>query len=218
MNSDIIGDRLMLHAIITGDIVNSRKGEPNVWLESLKTALYKVGQTPQDWEIYRGDSFQLITNPQHALKVAIQIKTVIKQFQGLDIRMGIGIGAVSYKTERITESNGDAFVNSGTTFDTLSKDVAIRLKSPWKDFDETINLLLRLLGKMMDKWSVNQALLIQKSLENPKLTQRELAEALNKKQGNISSSLTKAGYDELKEVLDYYESHILERINQPERS
>jgi len=46
-------------AILTGDIINSREGETLNWLNILKEVLKQYGSTPKDWEIYRGDSFQL---------------------------------------------------------------------------------------------------------------------------------------------------------------
>ena len=46
-------------AIITGDIIDSRKVKPETWLPALKMALSTYGKEPKHWEIYRGDSFQL---------------------------------------------------------------------------------------------------------------------------------------------------------------
>ena len=203
----------MLKAVITADIANSRKQEAETWLETLKGELNLIGKEPQDWEIYRGDSLQLMTAPENALRAAMQIKAAIMQHKDLDIRMAIGIGDVSYKGKKITESNGSAFIHSGTKFDELGKEQNIVLKSPWKDFDEIMNLLLLLLGKLTNNWNTNRALIVRTFLDNPVMTQKELGQKLNKQQGNISHSLNKAGYDELIKVLDYYESHILERIN-----
>ena len=203
----------MLKAVITADVVNSRKQEAEAWLETLKSELKTIGKEPQDWEIYRGDSLQLITSPKNALRAAIQIKAAIMKHEDLDIRMAIGIGDVSYKGKKITESNGSAFVRSGTKFDALGKEETIALKSPWEDFDETINLILLLLGKITSGWNTNRALIIRTFLSDPGMTQKELGQKLNKQQGNISYGLNKAGYEELKKVLDYYESRILEKID-----
>ena len=60
-------------AVLTGDIINSRKSKTPDWLSSLKETLNKFGQEPKHWEIYRGDSFQLEIDPAKALDAAIFI-------------------------------------------------------------------------------------------------------------------------------------------------
>ena len=56
-------------AILTGDIVNSRENINQAsWLAPLKKLLNSFGKGPEQWEIYRGDSFQLEIKdqPKHA--------------------------------------------------------------------------------------------------------------------------------------------------------
>ena len=98
-------------SIITGDIVNSKMNEPNVWIPLLKQALNLYGSEPKEWEIYRGDSFQLEIKPEKALEASILMKATIKTIKGLDVRLAIGIGDKTYNSEKITISNGTAFVN-----------------------------------------------------------------------------------------------------------
>ncbi|MHB1105808.1 MAG: transcriptional regulator [Lutibacter sp.] len=190
-------------AIITGDIINSRSEDVNLWMPKLKEELRKIGAEPKHWEIYRGDSFQLQTSPQNALITALHIKAAIKQFKKLDVRIAIGIGTVSYEAEKITESNGEAYVNSGECFELLKKQT-LAIKSPWAKFDETINLLLDIIGTTINSWSPNSAILIKKMFENPNSTQEELGLLLNKKQSNISAGLKRAGYDEIQKIINYY--------------
>jgi hypothetical protein len=52
-----------MKAVITGDIINSRKSCFGIMDGDLKDILKDYGNEPKDWEIYRGDSFQLIINP-----------------------------------------------------------------------------------------------------------------------------------------------------------
>jgi hypothetical protein len=44
--------------ILTGDIVNSRKLSSEIWMDGLKELL-NVLENQTEWEIYRGDEFQL---------------------------------------------------------------------------------------------------------------------------------------------------------------
>ena len=130
-------------SILTGDIVNSRNIEAQIWMPIIRNVLSKYGTEPNHWEIYRGDSFQLEMIPRNALKAAILIKATIKLIKGLDVRLAIGIGDKSYSSEKITASNGTAFINSGECFDGLKKSV-IAIKSPFANFDNQINLMLNL--------------------------------------------------------------------------
>ncbi|MDO6490953.1 MAG: SatD family protein [Cellulophaga sp.] len=194
-------------AVITGDIINSRTEDVAVWLPVLKSELQKIGTDPNDWEIYRGDSFQLKTTPKLALKVAFKLKTALKQFKTLDVRMAIGIGEESYIADKVTEANGSAYVNSGECFEELKKQT-LAIKTPWKDFNVVLNLVLDVLELTVNNWTPNYALLIKESLEDTTVTQKELAEKLDKKQSNISTSLKKAGFDEILKILDYYNTQI----------
>lgn len=107
--------------IITGDIKGSRRAKSANWLEGIKQLFQKFGKNPIDWEIYRGDEFQLeVKNSEEALLVAFQIKAYLRTIS-LDARMSIGLGDKTYKAKRISESNGSAFINSGEAFNLMKK-------------------------------------------------------------------------------------------------
>lgn len=197
----------MIVAIITGDIVNSRSVDPIRWLVDLKSILATQGNEPGDWEIYRGDSFQLRVMPENALYVALLLKSTIKQYKKMDIRMGIGIGEMEYEGEKITESNGSAFIRSGECFEALKKET-IAVSSPWKPFDRTINTMLALASLTMDNWSPASSEIIQLSLKKPDMKQVDLSKVLKKPQSNISIGLKRGGFDEIQKLLSYYKEEI----------
>jgi len=195
-------------AVLTGDIVNSREISTKLWLDELKHELIRHGDEWKDWEVYRGDSFQLKVDPIKALEVAFFIKARIKQFKELDVRIAIGLGDVDYVADRVTESNGSAFSNSGECFDFLKKS-NLEIRSPWKDFDRIINLMLNLASLTMDNWSPASSQMIWTGLEFPELNQVELAEKLKKKsQGTVSEGLKRGGYEEIHKLLLYYKEEI----------
>src|SRR5690606_30888747 len=131
-------------AVITGDIVNSKKQQPQNWLKPLKEIFKQYGKEPKNWEIYRGDSFQLeIAQAEESLRACLKIKSSIKQEKNLDVRMGIGLGNKNYTAKKINESNGEAFVNSGEAFEGLKKST-LAIKSPWEDIDRQLNLYFEL--------------------------------------------------------------------------
>lgn len=194
-------------AVITGDIINSRKEASNKWINKLKIVLNSIGNEPKDWEIYRGDSFQVRVKPEEALNLALQLKSAIKQFKNLDIRLAIGIGEIDFDSEKITESNGTAFVRSGECFETLKKET-LAIRSPNKHFDKTINTMLSLASLTMDGWTPSSSEIISLSLQYPDKKQTDLAKLLNKPQSNISIGLKRGGYDEIEKLLNYYKEEI----------
>ncbi len=195
-------------AIITGDIINSRKGEIDIWLNSLKETLSRYGAEPKEWEIFRGDSFQLSVSPEKSLLACFHIKSVIKQQKALDVRLAIGLGKEDYGADKITEANGSAYVNSGECFDSLKKQT-LAIKSPNKKFDGTINVMLNLSLLTANNWSSTVSEVIKTAIENPEKNQRELAKILNKTQSGISEALKRGGFEEIRNMNDYYTENIV---------
>jgi len=195
-------------AVITGDIINSRIVDVQQWMPELKKVFNKYGSEPKNWEIYRGDSFQLEILPSEALQVAILIKAAIKQFKSLDVRIAIGIGEKTYQSEKITESNGNAFIYSGECFEKLKKQT-LSIKTIWKDFNQTMNVMFELATLTMDNWTPTSSLIIKTALESEhNINQKKIAILLNKKQSNISTGLKRGGFYEIQKMLNYYQKEI----------
>lgn len=185
--------------VITGDIINSRNAETSFWLAALKKSLRNFGKNPKDWEIFRGDSFQLqLADPTATLSAAIKIKADIKSFRNLDVRMCIGIGKKDFEGDKITESNGEAFINSGEGFEKL-KSVKRTLSITTFDpkFDEEINLYLRLMLIAMDNWSPGSAEIVSISLANQEQSQQKIGKMLGISQSSVSERQTRSYLSEL---------------------
>ena len=200
-------------SIITGDIINSSNYQDSKrWLEALKEVLKSMGREPRTWQIYRGDSFQVeIKEIVQSLQKAIKIKAAIKCIKGLDVRLAIGIGEKSYDAPKITEANGEAFVNSGQLFEKLIKQ-NIAIKSPWPEVDHEINLLLSLALLTMDHWTPNSAEIVKAALDLPDATQKELGQKMNITQGRVSERLSRAGYEEIMKMNERYIELIQNKI------
>lgn len=193
--------------VLTGDIINSRESDTPKWLQKLKAVLTTYGNTPTQWELFRGDSFQLVTMPQDALKAALHIKAVMKQNKKLDVRIAIGLGAETHRAQRITESNGPAYVNSGEAFEALGKQT-LAINSNDDHNDQKLNLMLSLALLTANTWSSTVAEVITATIEHPKKTQKELATLLGKSQSSISEALKRGGYDEIMNLNNYYQNLI----------
>lgn len=207
-------------AVLKGDIIASRKLlDQQKWLEPLKSLLTQWGKSPKQWELVWGDFFQLeIANPEEALKIALQIKALIKKIEPkeankklstIDVRMALGIGEKTFEGKRISESNGTAFINSGEKFEKLKKEkINLAIQSPWLVFDEEINLYLKLAGTFMDNWSVSSAELVEIVLQNPDVTQEEIGELLGIKQNSVSGRWNRAHMDEILKIEEVFHTKI----------
>ncbi len=208
-------DSVMI-AIITGDIISSRNlVNQDKWLLPLKALFSTWGSSPKDWKLDRGDFFQVeIKKVEEALIKAFEIKALIKnvtpleegkKISAIDVRMAVGIGQKNYSGESISESNGPAFIHSGEKFDLLKKEnMTLGIKTPWRDFDQEMNLYLKLAGTFMNKWSVSSAELVQIILNNPNITQEDIGKQLDIQQSGVSRRWTRANVNELLEVNEMY--------------
>ena len=196
-------------AILTADIINSRKLSSKIWINDLKAFLNTFGQSPNDWEIYRGDEFQLeIKNPEDALLVAFQLKAFFKSIK-LDLRISIGFGEKTYKSRKITESNGSAFIRSGETFETLKKQkLNLAINSADTIFDEELNLMLKLSLSFMDNWLQQSAEFVIVAIQNPTLSQEEIGMLLGINQAAVSRRQKRANYELIKELDLYFRKKI----------
>ncbi len=199
-------------AVITGDIINSRKVNSEIWLPKLKDYFSSIISDSEKWEIYRGDSFQIEVSLENSLEIALCIKALIKSNSAIDVRMSIGIGEKNFKGKKITESNGTAYINSGEGFEKIKNNTLI-LKSPFNEFDEYYNPTLRLLSFITNSWKPITSETIFYTLTHKELMQKEIAERLSKDSTTVSKALKRGGYDELIEVINLYSKKVLQCLN-----
>ncbi|MCH7400448.1 SatD family protein [Belliella kenyensis] len=199
-------------AILRADIVSSRTlDNQDKWIRPLKQLLATWGKSPKTWKVDWGDSIQIeISDPEEALLKALQIKALIKRVSSgegsklqssIDIRIAIGIGEKTYSAKSISESNGPAFIYSAEKFENLKKEnVNLGIKTPWEEFDEEMNLYLKLAGLFMDRWTFSSAELVESVLMGPQKTQEEIGKLIGIKQNTVSGRWSRANVDELKAV------------------
>ncbi|UTN06478.1 SatD family protein [Flavobacterium bizetiae] len=196
-------------SVITGDIIGSRQQTSKHWVEDLKKILSPFGETPREWEVYRGDEFQVeIKNPEEALWSAILIKAHLRALK-LDARMSIGFGDKTHEAEKISESNGSAFIHSGELFETLKKQkLTLAMRTGDVSFDEKINLMIQLALTFMDNWLAQQAEFIAVAIENPTLSQEELGQKLGINQAAVSRRQKRAQFDLVLQLDRYFRTEI----------
>ncbi|TVR15352.1 MAG: winged helix-turn-helix domain-containing protein [Balneolaceae bacterium] len=202
-------------SIITGDIIQSQKADlATIWLDPLKNMFSEIGETPHDWEIYRGDSFQLTAEPEESLRLAILIKSIIKKIKkpALDVRLAIGIGHAYQQENRVSESNDEPFVFSGKLLDEIkSRKVNMAIKTNWPEFDEEINMMLKLALIIMNSWTSNTAETAELLFRKPGITQVEIAEILGLAQSTVNDRIKRGSIYEIIELEQYYREKIMQR-------
>lgn len=203
-------------AVLTGDIVDSTHRDKAGWLPALKSTLTDWGREGRDWEIYRGDEFQLRLNePKMALHVAFKIKAHIKAVADTDIRIAIGLGAADPKGEKdpdkspLTESNGPAFIHSGRKLDEIKRQrILLAIATDNEVLDLEWNLLLQWVLLSADKWSSVSAEIVDLALTHPGHSQTQMATQLNVQQSAVSQRLKRADFDLLWQTLEFFKDKI----------
>ncbi|NER10998.1 hypothetical protein SAMN06265375_10218 [Muriicola jejuensis] len=192
-------------AVLTGDIVNSGLYPGEKWMPVLREVLGRLGAQPEEWDIYRGDEFQVKTPLDKALETALLLKSSLASFRNLDVRLAIGLGDETFSGQKITESNGSAYRNSGRLFSELkSGRQSLALRSKWEEKDEVINLMLRLALSFMDEWTPVSAETVAWTLLHPHSSQEEMATHFGIRQSAVSQRQKRARTDLVFELLDFY--------------
>jgi hypothetical protein len=205
-----------MKATITGDIVKSRAVQlPGIWLKPLKKLFHKIGETPEIWEIYRGDSFQIDVPLKDALRVAIIIKTIIKKQKQkkLDVRLAIGISHHYEDADRVSEATGEAFVYSGQLLDELKeKKINLGIKTIWPQIDKELNMMFRLALVIMNSWTSNTAEVAELLFSVPGITQVEIAGKLGIAQSSVNDRIKRGSVYEIIELEQYFRERLTDMI------
>lgn len=229
-----------MFAVITGDIVKSRKIAPediDGVINSLKGVFRLINDRLLNnkgaFEIFRGDSFQgIIPYTEKALLVSLIIRAHLRSFipserksastrldkpiqnAYSDSRVSLGIGNISYRAEKVIESQGEAFEKSGHLFDRLKKDdERLGIATPWPDIDREFEVECKLADAVIDRWTPNTAEAVFHYLLYNK-NQNELAAVFKISQPALRKRLIVVGnINSINSFISRYEQLIYDRIN-----
>jgi len=191
-----------MKAVLTGDLIHSRRHD-NKGMKKVLNALHDTFKEIQEkllvkeghFEIYRGDSFQiLIHEPQLALKVTLIIKSrLLSLFDTAklksDARIAIGIGTIRMQNRKIIESQGEAFENSGSELDKMIKEsLNLSIKTPWEDKNQELKVNCQFADSVISSWSAKTAESVFRYLLYGE-TQEKQAQYFNVSQPAISKRL-----------------------------
>lgn len=211
----------MLKGIITADIIGSTsidadaRGELPELINQLTDELQEVSQIQV--EIFRGDSFQvMVQDVEKTPLVAVLLRAGLRKSELrsktkiLDARMAIGIGKVSYINEKITLSDGEAFILSGREFDELGKR-KLSILTPSEDVNAELRVETAFLDDVISHWTRRQSECIYNALlTNAK--QYQLASDDNTSRQNVGKKLSAAKERLVRMYLDRVSFLIRERL------
>lgn len=142
------------------------------------------------------------------MRAALMIKATLRSSPGLDVRMSIGLGEADYQGKKVTENNGQAYVRSGECFEKLKK-VTMIVCTGQKENDRLYNYMLELALLRMDDWPPATAAVVYAALRYPEMNQSQLAAKVRKSQSSVSEALSRAGFDKIVRLEDYFASFYL---------
>lgn len=146
-------------AVITGDIINSKKYPDN--MEKLKEKLYQIPSSGlcTQFHISRGDELQGVCDNLSLLPGIIRnLRYVCRP---LNVRLGIGIGMISDSSlgqPNSWDMNGQAFILARRALDSIKKSKIPQtvLVSDDSLFDRVFNLVYSLVDTVVNGWTHNQ--------------------------------------------------------------
>jgi hypothetical protein len=199
-----------IHAVLTGDIVNSTLLGPD--MEEL--LLKELGKVLSAYliEFYRGDNFQVyLKEPAGALRVALLCRakaislTAMEEQPALsDIRISIGIGPVALPVRAPGTARGEAFLLSGRGLDEIQKtERRLSISSGSAIADIGFGVMADYLDAIYREMTAKQAAAIVWLLAGA--TQLEAALKLNKSKSTVSQLVAAGGWSEIERILQQFE-------------
>lgn len=195
---------MSIRGVITGDIIGSSKMKGELRYELLQSMENIVGKCKYldpslMVEFYRGDSVQIISSqPEIMANLAIILRSKIKSYScvrnnSCDIRLSIGIGEVSYRSENIVTSDGEAFQLSGRNLDNIGKRKLV-VSTKWQKINDELEVSTAFLDALITDWTKSQSEMIYNYFLYPDKTQIEIGDILKTSNTNVNNLLGKAKY------------------------
>lgn len=208
-------------AVLTADVVGSRH-IPAQQLEMRMTEVadllgsrFSAGK--RMFEFYRGDSFQAMTAPGDALRIALLWRAGLKATEGpyeWDIRIAIGLDEISHLGQTLAASGGPAFHHSGTLLDALkrSDEARIGFHTPDEAWTEALQTECLLAEGLISRWTATGADTIFNLLYHND-TQEALAGRMGVTQPAIHKRLQAANWNAIRQWESYYQRSVAQRLS-----
>lgn len=193
----------MNYQVITADIVDSEQLSPEVFSKIREIIAHIEQLSAGKYEYFiRGDSIQIVLQT-NALREVILLKTVLQFSLGVKIRASIGIGRINGLSERLSDSNGEAFTLSGRGLDLMKKESKYLTINV---LDDDVKAEWQIHAAVLDYFeasqTANQAIVIYWLLQNK--TQVEIAEIAGISQPSVNKRIHSSGWKIIQQILQRY--------------
>ncbi len=208
-----------IFAVLTGDIIGSGALSPErlararaVVLKGVRRFQPRSRRGPGgEPAFFRGDAWQLLTEPARALRTALYICALLRAEIGVGTRISIGIGAVeAINRSQISLSTGEAFTLSGRALDEMSGYFELSGALPQRAAvpGGWFPALLHLCSALVRHWTRRQAEIVSLALLSDNLTHERIARSLKPavSKQTVSESLAGAGWRALREAVRAFEA------------
>ncbi len=205
---------MAVHAVLTGDIVNSTKLTAAKETKLSSTLIEMFVDYDSKLEFYRGDSFQAyVKNPENALRLALLSRSAtIRLFKEekialSDLRISIGIGEVITPVRSLKTAKGEAFILSGRRLDEIIKNhqrLIITTTNPLAN--EGLQVIANYLNAIFDEMTGKQAEVIFELLKGE--MRKVVAKKFKKTKSTIHQRIISGRWPEIEKLLQQYENII----------
>lgn len=201
-------------AVLTGDLVASSKLSPielKAVMQRLREGAERFSRTFRSsvygkLDVYSGDGWQLLmSDRRRSLRAALFLRAIVKSHAEtkIDTRIAVAWGAVdpaALNPERISESTGEAFTQSGRAL----KDMKKRRRLIWHPGQALLRVMflnsaVSLLDELAGRWSPRQAEAMALSLLD--FTQEQIAAEMGTRQPTVQQTLYRAGWNGIEDFL-----------------
>ncbi|MBN2171284.1 MAG: hypothetical protein JW819_08195 [Candidatus Krumholzibacteriota bacterium] len=212
----------MLIAVLTGDIVRSRRMAPDErqrTLDRLDAALALPGLSedpaPLARQMFRGDAFQLVlANPRAGLEAALHLLADLvapagRRGPALRVALGLGDWDRAGAAGEPGTWDGEPFRLSGRLLDGMGRPGHhLAVASPWPAVDAELAVSCRLADHLIARWTGEQARVMAALLGDR--TQVEVAAALGISQSAVAQRYGNAGGQALRALVDRFRVLVVE--------
>lgn len=191
--------------VITGDIVKSSnlEVEKRAKLREAFDFLSSISEGKYDYFI-RGDSFQVLLY-QNALREVLLIKTYLFVKLDLQVKISIGIGEAAFLSEKISDSDGEAFWLSGRNLDEMkNKHEFLRVSTNDGQKNQEWEIHCSVIDYLLSKQTTNQAEVIFWLLQ--KKNQQEIALLINIGQPSVSNRIKNSAWNIIEKILNRFQN------------
>lgn len=207
-----------IKGVITGDIIESSIIPINyrdLMLTSIREIVDELAVIESvKIEFFRGDSFQMvIDSPENALRIAILLRAGLKGHtpkdckKPWDARLSLGIGTISYCSDSIVLSDGEAFQYSGRELDEMGRR-RLSVMTRWPEVNDEFKVSTSFADEEITSWSISQSQAVYQALLY-NIPQKDIALKFQKSAQNISKLLGAAKLGIIQMYINRYYDLIL---------